>query len=374
MKKVLLGFSGGVDSTASAVVLRDGGYDVRLLMLDTTGNLQQVEKARSVAEKLDMPLEITDVRKPFREAVVDYFIDGYCRGETPAPCSVCNERVKWKTLYDKALEYCCDHIATGHYFRVKAWDGNYYVREGADPVKDQSYFLWSLPQKYLAMALTPMGDKLKNDIKQAYDHLVDEAESMGVCFLDGKSYGDFLRSNVPSIKTGQVKDKAGNMVGTHNGCALYTTGQKKGFECSVPGAVVVGIDASENTLTVGTDADLYSSVLELERCRVVNLPRLLGSDGITVKIRGIGRNPQGSVSVTVRSNEVIASPNTVRYMDMAPGCEDPLEDGDTSPWPNNELRLRVELSDPAWAAAKGQPVVFYEGDVVLGGGYLKDYR
>lgn len=413
MKKVLLGFSGGVDSTASAAILRNQGYDVRLLTLDTAGNREQIEKARSVAAKLGMELEVADVRQLFSESVVNYFTGSYCRGETPAPCTVCNELVKWKTLYDKVVERGYDNIATGHYFRVEDRGGKYHVRKGADPVKDQSYFLWSLPQRYLAMALTPMGDRFKNDVKRSHDHLVGGAESMGVCFLNGLSYGDFLRDRVPSIRSGAVLDRSGGVVGSHEGCALYTIGQKRGFECTVAGAVVTGIDAAANTLTVGTDSDLYSTVLELDGCRVVDLERLLDSPRVTVKIRGLGRNPEGYVKVTVSGDGYEAGGGSG---DPYCGCGNPGGDcssnagsscgfsgsgcgfsgsgcgsygnfggssgSGSSDNPSNSgssenhntLRLHVALSDPAWAAAKGQPVVFYEDDIVFGGGYLSDYR
>lgn len=344
MERVLLGFSGGVDSAASAIELMREGYDVCLLMLDTVGDAGQIRKARDVAEKLGLELNVADVRRLFRRSVVDYFIDGYCSGETPAPCAVCNEQVKWRTLYEKAAGYGCRRIATGHYFRVVRQNDKYFIRKGTDPVKDQSYFLWALSQQYLAMALTPMGDRLKSDVKQSYSHLIGGSESMGICFLGNKSYGRFLLDNVPSITGGAVHDKYGESVGSHDGCALYTIGQKRGFDCSVPGAVVTGIDADRNVLRVGFDADLYSTVLELDGCMAADLPRLLGSDKITVKIRGLGRNPEGYVRVT-----------------------------DISGKTGGGLSLRAELSAPAWAAAKGQPAVFYEDDIVLGGGYLRNY-
>lgn len=333
--KVLLGFSGGIDSTAAALYLRDSGYEVLLETLDTTGDLQFLENARRTAENIGLQLHFSDVRDEFRRSVIDYFTDGYLKGHTPAPCTVCNSAIKWKTLFRRAVETGARHIATGHYFRIARSGGLYFVRRGADPVKDQSYYLWQLSQEILSMALTPMGEKIKSEVKRESGFLPDAAESMGVCFLKGIDYGDFMLRSCKDIVPGSMVDLSGRMVGTHRGCALYTIGQKKGLDCPLPGAVVTGIDAARNLITVGKDKDLYSDKLSLRDCVAPDMDRLLSSDRITVMVRGLGRNPKGYAKVT--------------------RCGQGLD---------------VELSDPAWAAAPGQPVVMYEDDMVLGGGFL----
>lgn len=187
-KNVLLGFSGGIDSTAAARYLAEQGHAVTLLTLDTVGEEGLETRIRQAAGRLNLPFRIENVREVFREEIVRYFTGSYLRGETPAPCTRCNPRVKWKTLYDIARREHYDHIATGHYFRVRYENGKYFVRTAADPAKDQSYYLWGLSQEYLRIALTPMGERIKKAVTASLPSALRSRESMGVCFLQGLSY------------------------------------------------------------------------------------------------------------------------------------------------------------------------------------------
>lgn len=372
-QRVLLGFSGGVDSCASAAILLRSGFEVMPVILDATGDKGLIKAAGEAAGRLGLDLRVADVRNLFKEKIIYYFVDGYRRGETPAPCTVCNPAIKWRTLYEIAqAEEGYDHIATGHYFRVHCEKGKYYVCRGIDPVKDQSYYLWALPQEYLRKALTPMGDRIKSDIKEKYGEYTPARESMGVCFLQGQNYAEFLHRQGIPIVPGDIVDKDGNVIGSHEGYPLYTTGQKRGLNifgstagaatagCGelrrVPAAsggpdgagaeamVVTGIDAAGNRIEVGGDEQLYHTNLLVDGVVAADLERLLRSEMVTVKIRGLGRNLAG-------------------YARIRPERQAAL---------NTEC-LRVALDSPAWACAKGQPVVFYEGDLVLGGGFLRKY-
>lgn len=339
MKKVILGFSGGVDSTAAAILLREAGYEVRLLTLDTTGSAELLGQAHRTALRLDMPWESCDVRERFRREIVDYFTESYRRGETPAPCTLCNVHIKWRVLYERMRETGCQYIATGHYVRIVAENGRYFVHKGIDPLKDQSYYLWGLPQEYLRHALTPLGEHRKSDIKATYGHHVPRRESMGVCFLEGRCCADFLRERLSGISPGEIVDAGGQVVGTHQGYAFYTIGQKKGLNTQMPGAVVTAIDARANRLVAGRAEELLHRNLILRDYHLTDPEHLERSPKLSVKIRGVGHNPGGYARIVGRDLQ----------------------------------NLHILLDEPAMAAAAGQPAVLYEGGRVLGGGFLSDY-
>lgn len=315
------------------------GYAVTLVTLNTLGDPCMMEQAHRSAQHLGLPLRMEDLRVAFRRDIIDYFTESYMRGETPAPCTRCNTLIKWKTLYDIARREGYDHIATGHYFRILHEDDIYYVRTAVDPIKDQSYYLWDLPQEYLQTALTPMGDRVKSEVTATLPSTQRPRESMSICFVKDRSYTEFLKREVPGIIPGDIVTSQGEIVGRHDGCALYTIGQKRGVRTNHPAAIqVTDIDAKHNRIIAGNDTDLYHHHLELKSYRIPNLPQLLSSDTVRVKIRGVGRNPEGFARIR----------------------------------PQGEL-LHIDLEQPAWAAAKGQPVVLYDHDRVVGGGILAHY-
>ena len=334
-RRVLLAFSGGNDSCAAVGILRAHGYEPTLLTLDMTGDRSLLARARRAAEALDTPLLTADVRTSFTRQVVDYFASGYLTGETPAPCTECNSRIKWNTLRDVSIERGLGRIATGHYFRLSRQYGKVFVRQAADPAKDQSYYLWGVSQSCLERAIAPMGETLKREAGERLPAGLKSPESMGICFLRGENYREFLRRRAPNgIRPGEIVDRNGKRIGTHDGCAFYTVGQKRGLGLP-PSLAVVAIDAARNRLIAGEDEELRRRRLTVRAWNVPDMERLCRSRELRVVIRGIGRNPDGFARVRLERD-----------------------------------RLHVELEYPAWAPAPGQPVVFYERDIVLGGGIL----
>lgn len=333
-ERVLLGFSGGIDSVTSVGLLQAEGYDVVALTLDMTGDGEMLRMAAERAAELGVEHHICDVRAAFSHHITDYFIRSYLRGYTPAPCTVCNPTIKWHYMAQCADNLNIRHIASGHYFNVVLSDGKYFVRRAADAAKDQSYYLWGLKQATLSRIITPMGNMIKEQVKADF---ADKRESMGLCFLRGQLYRDFIASRCPSaLAEGDVVDASGRVVGRHDGIAFYTVGQKRGFECSVAGGVVIDIDAANNRLVVGRNDDLYKHTINIAECNVVDDEELLAADDITILVRGLGRNPSGFLRSVVPTSE----------------------------------GYRLTLSSPAWALALGQPVVLYRGDRVLGGGFI----
>lgn len=335
MRRVLLGFSGGIDSCTSVQRLKDMGYHPIALTIDTIGDSNMLTSARERALALGIEWYVYDAREEFQRDIIDYFCSEYAKGHTPAPCTRCNTHIKWRILASVADTMDIEHIATGHYFNVEHYDGLYYVAKGIDPIKDQSYYLWGLPQEILRRALTPMGNAIKSDVKQAFR---DKSESMGVCFLQGSPYADFLAEHGVDMIDGEVVDRCGRVCGRHKGIARYTIGQRRG-EGIPEGKRVIAIDAYENRIVVGEKNNLYYNRLTVSCYNIVNENELLTAKDITIKIRGIGINPEHPVSV------------------------ERVEDG-----------YVVTTDDPTFAPAVGQPIVFYRDNLVIGGGIVVGFN
>lgn len=335
MERVLLGFSGGMDSTTAARILRSEGYSVVALTIDTLLSSDAIAKAERVAAELDIEWHLYDARERFRRDIVDYFCREYASGHTPAPCTRCNTLIKWQILSEVADSLGIRHIATGHYFNIEQHNGRYYVAKGVDSVKDQSYYLWGLDQRTLSRALTPMGSVLKSDIREMFS---DRRESMGICFLQGRPYTEFLEANGVEMPEGDILAEDGSLRGRHNGIARYTIGQKRGRGLG-DGDRVINIDSAHNCIVVGRSESLLKHTLYVSDCNIVDVNKLLTSDDITIKIRGLGRNPELTVKIT--------------------------ECGEG---------YKVTTEDAAYAPAKGQPLVFYRDNLVIGGGWLVDFE
>lgn len=334
-QSVLLGFSGGIDSCTSALRLMAEGYHVVALTIDTMGDKAMLHKARTKAEEIGAEWLMYDAREEFKREIIDYFCQEYAMGHTPAPCTRCNPLIKWRTLLNEANHLGIKHIATGHYFNIEKRDERYYVTKGVDESKDQSYYLWGLSQEILSRAITPMGNAIKSDVKQAFK---DKSESMGICFLNGLPYAEFLRNEGIDMPDGDIVTRNGEVCGSHNGIARYTIGQRRGV--GIPeGMRVIGIDATRNHIIVGENELLFHNQLHIAHCNIVDEEELLSAKDITVKIRGIGRNPQLPVSVEATHGGYI-----------------------------------VKTQDPAWAPAIGQPLVFYRNNWVIGGGIVVDFN
>ena len=336
-KSVVLGFSGGMDSVTAAKKLTSEGWRVVAVTLDTVGDTAMLDKAQRIASELGIEHHIVDVKEAFQREIIDYFISEYKRGHTPAPCTVCNSAVKWRYLVAQADALGVEKVATGHYFRIEKDGDKFFVACAADGAKDQSYYLWNLPQSTLSRIITPMSEMLKSEVREGF---ADKRESMGICFLRGQSYRDFLVKHAPEVlRCGDIVNVAGDKVGQHDGVAFYTIGQKRGMELSEGGLSVVGIDAERSQIVVGENCLLYKSTLDITRCNIVDEEEFMSADDVSLVVRGIGRNPQGFILK-----------------------KEPIEGG-----------YRIVLDDPAWAPAIGQPVVFYRRNRVLGGGFIAHY-
>lgn len=334
-QSVLLGFSGGIDSCTSALRLMAEGYHVVALTIDTMGDEAMLHKARTKAEEIGAEWLMYDAREEFKREIIDYFCQEYAMGNTPAPCTRCNPLIKWHTLLNEANRLGIKHIATGHYFNIERRYERYYVTKGIDESKDQSYYLWGLSQEILSRAITPMGNAIKSDVKQAFK---DKSESMGICFLNGLPYAEFLCNRGIDMPDGDIVTRNGEVCGRHNGIARYTIGQRRGV--GIPeGMRVIGIDATHNRIIVGENELLFHNQLHIAHCNIVDEEELLSAKDITVKIRGIGRNPQLPVSIEATHGGYI-----------------------------------IKTQDHTWAPAIGQPLVFYRNNWVIGGGIVVDFN
>lgn len=345
MKKIVVALSGGMDSAAAVLRLRSEGYEPVGLYLDMLRSPQAVVKVKEVAARLGIELLIEDCTELFRRTVTDYFFYSYMRGETPAPCTICNPQIKWSVLAAVADRLGIEKIATGHYSRIACQNEVPYIRRGADPLKDQSYYLWGLNAEILSRAVFPLGQELKRTTRTylketGYDIIESQAESMGICFLGAGGYEEYISSQALEcgikIEEGYILDVAGNVVGHHKGIPFYTVGQKRGIG---GGLAVIDINATDNTITVGSNERLYTDSFIVKEWVSSNIEELTSSPCVTVMVRGIGRNPDGFAAV--------------------------IRDGSN---------LRVNLSSPAWAVASGQPAVFYIGDRVVGGGIIEKMK
>ncbi|MFR9523715.1 MAG: tRNA methyl transferase PRC-barrel domain-containing protein [Rikenellaceae bacterium] len=328
--RVVLGYSGGVDSAAAVSILQQQHLEVTALTLDMCGDDKMVNSARQSALSQHIEFVSLNCEELFNREIKDYFINEYLSGRTPAPCTRCNPMIKWRLLLDYANSNNIYHIATGHYFRIEEYNGKLYVAKAKDSRKDQSYYLWGLSQEVLSRAITPMAEVIKEEINRE-----KKRESMGVCFLNGRRYSDYISEICGEIAKGDIVDKNGNICGQHKGLAHYTVGQKRGEGIPVS-SLIIGLDNARNHLIIGTDSDLYHSQLYISQCNIVDQQEFIESKDISVMIRGIGRNPEGFASKIEKDNK----------------------------------GYKITLSSPAWACAAGQPVVFYRGGRVIGGGYL----
>lgn len=348
---------------AATLLLREQGYDVMAVTLDTTGDLQLVAKAVQLADRVGVEHRVVDLRAEFRRTVMDYFAAGYMAGETPAPCTLCNSLIKWPVLFRFADALGIAKVATGHYVRIVNRGGRHCVARGSDRRKDQSYYLWGLGQEVLSRVMAPLGGMTKERVREyvaakGFSDVVRGGESMGVCFLGRGGYRDFLLGNdarAGTIGKGEVVDMEGNVIGTHDGYPFYTAAQKRGFTC-FDGCrrVVLAVDAARNRVVAGDNADLYSRTIFLSGCRFTDREAVLAGQGLSVMVRGVGENPSPACQVQVC---IVESDNESVYSHYAGPGE----------------RVEVRLSEPAWALAKGQPVVFYCDDVVVGGGIVVEF-
>jgi tRNA-uridine 2-sulfurtransferase len=358
-QRVLLGMSGGVDSSVAGYLLRELGYDVIGVTMkvwpqdcisraeDKCCGPQAIADARNVAHALGIPHYVVDEADQFERLVIDYFASEYQTGRTPNPCVMCNEKLKFGNLWSKANALGCDYIATGHYAIIEHDADHAVLRKGIDPRKDQSYFLFSLRQPQLRRALTPLGRMTKPQIREIARSLglkvADKIDSQEICFVPGNDYKAFLRSQLgeSEFHRGAIYDVDGNFIGEHDGIELFTIGQRRGLPGGSPRPrYVVDLDPETNRIIVGDADDL--SVDEFEIDRVNWHP-----------VAGIGDPGQCQTSITA----------TVKIRYNHPGTA-------TTVMRLENNRARVRLHTPQRSVTPGQAAVIYDGDVVLGGGWI----
>lgn len=357
-KRVLVGMSGGIDSSATCLMLQEQGYEVVGVTMRTwdspskfTSPEQEyphyIVEARMLASRLGIPHYVADEREGFKEQIVGYFMNEYLQGRTPNPCVMCNPLFKFRVLTEWADKLDCPYISTGHYSRIEQRCGFYYIVAGDDPLKDQSYFLWRLGQEVLGRCVFPLGGYTKLQVRaylleKGFEAKSKEGESMEVCFIEG-DYRDFLREQMPDIDSrvgrGWFVNAEGVKLGEHKGFPYYTIGQRKGLEIALGHpAYVLKINPQKNTVMLGEAEQLKAEYMLTEDACMANPQELFTTEKLSVRIR-------------YRSKPI---PCEVRTLD----------DG----------RLLVHFLDEASSITPGQSAVFYDGRRVIGGAFIASQR
>lgn len=341
-KKVMIGMSGGVDSAVSAYLLKKSGYDVVGVTLRLCAeNSGDVQDAKRVAETVGVPHVVADFTDSFRKNVVENFVGCYKDGGTPNPCVVCNKYIKFGDMLKYAMENSMDYVATGHYARIeRGVNSRYMLRKAADESKDQTYVLYSLTQEQLAHTLFPLGELTKSEVRAVAEEKgfvnAHKRDSQDICFVPDGDYAAFIeRHTGESFKCGDFVDLDGNLLGEHKGIIRYTIGQRKGLGIALgKPAFVCAKNVENNTVVLGENKDLFSTTLTAHD---VNL---ISCESIDEPMR---------VSAKVRYNQK-EQPATVISI--------------------GEGKIRVEFDTPQRAISKGQSVVLYDGEYVVGGGII----
>lgn len=344
--RVLLGMSGGTDSSVAAMLLQEAGYEVTgvtFRFYDSEGFEEHLEDARSLAGRLHIPHLIYDARRCFRDRIVQYFIDEYLSARTPVPCTLCNNELKWPLLARIADEMGIFWISTGHYVRKVFRNGHYFIAPAADRDKDQTFFLWGLQQDTLERMLLPMGDYTKVEARafaaaRGFQRAATKKDSLGVCFCP-MDYRSFLQHNVSAGHLpgkGRFLDESGTFLGFHEGFPFYTIGQRRGLGIHLNRAVFVKeIRRETNEVVLAPLSSLYKNEMLLKDWNIVDASRLLRRDDIIVKIR---------------------------YRKQANRCTVTL---------TSDNRLHVLLHQPLESIAPGQAAAFYDEEgLLLGGGII----
>lgn len=359
MKKALIAMSGGVDSSVAALLMQQRGYDctgitMKLFEKEQTGikpettccSLDDVEDARSVADRLHMPHDVLNYKENFEKQVIDRFVSAYQCGCTPNPCIDCNRHLKFEKLFQRMQELQMDTIVTGHYARVtydedrKRW----LLKKGLDHQKDQSYVLYNLTQQQLAHVQFPVGELSKQQVRQLAEKYgffnAAKPDSQDICFVPDGDYAAFIaRYTGKEPKPGPFLNMAGEVIGTHRGILHYTIGQRRGLGVSADRPLYVcRICPEANTVTLGTSADLYSRSLVADEVNLISCESLSEPTRVQAKIRY--RQP--------------AQPAVA--------------------WQTAEGKLHVKFDEPQRAITRGQAVVLYEDEVVVGGGTITSTR
>lgn len=357
MAKILVGMSGGVDSSVAAKILLDRGHEVTGVTLKlfsdedivlaenasrTCCALSDVKDAKNVAYRLGIEHFVYNFRDLFAEKVIGHFVETYLAGETPNPCIDCNRYVKFDKLIERAMLLGFDYVATGHYALVERdpASGRYILKRGKDRSKDQSYVLYTLTQEQLAHTLFPLGDMDKLQVRKIAEDAglvnAQKPDSQDICFVPDGDYPAFIDKRAPGrIRSGNFIDMEGRVIGTHKGVARYTIGQRRGIAAAFGKPMYVAAkNAADNTVTLGEDKDLYARSLLARDINLISVDRLEGPLAVTAKIR-----------YNQTEQEAVISPDA---------------DGG----------IRVDFAQPQRAVTPGQAVVFFSGETVVGGGTI----
>lgn len=344
-QKVLVGLSGGVDSSVSAYLLKEQGYEVigvHLLMEERNRDAQSVTDAKRVAEDLGIEFKLIDFTKAFKQKVINYFVDAYKQGKTPNPCIMCNRQIKFEALLEKAREMGAEYIATGHYAKIVLLEnGRHSLIEAASSSKDQTYALYRLSQDQLAHILMPIGDYEKSEARKIAEkaglHIAQKSESQDICFVDDDDYAGYIQralgDDIP--QAGNFIDSNGEVLGQHKGITHYTIGQRRGLNLAMGTPVyVTKIDPAKNLVTVGPNDELFVKTLMAEELNFMG-----EAEGFSGKKRFLAK---------------------VRYSDAGTYCMASIVDG----------KLRCEFEQPVKAVTPGQSVVLYSEDHIALGGII----
>lgn len=348
--------SGGIDSTVSAMLLLERGYELVGVTFRTFDSIKEsclvrekgccsvesIMEAKHTAQTLGFEHHILDFRKTFKEHVIRNFVDEYTHGRTPNPCVLCNSHIKWGEMLKAADEYGCDLIATGHYARIAEHRGHWYLRTAVDTHKDQTYFLWMLTEENLKRTIFPLGELTKPEVRQiAFDHgfekLSKKAESQEICFVPNNDYRTFLAEQGVHIEKGKYLSADGQVVGEHEGFCNYTIGQRKGLGIALgTPQFVQKINAETNEVTLGTHDALYSTHVEATNTRIRDIDWLRESPDVEARIR-------------------YKSPTTPARISI----------GDKG-------RIALDFEQSVWGVTPGQSLVIYKDGLVVAGGLISN--
>ena len=352
-KRVLIGMSGGIDSTVAAILLQEQGYELVGATFRTFDSIKEsclakekgccsiesIIEAQRMAAILGFEHHILDFRDTFREHVIANFLDEYAQGRTPNPCVLCNSHIKWGKLMQAAKEYGCDYIATGHYAQIAEHRGHYYLKNAVDTQKDQTYFLWMLTEENLRHTIFPLGGLTKTEVRQialqhGFEALSKKAESQEICFVPNNDYRSFLAEQGVDIQVGEYVDAQGKILGYHQGYCHYTIGQRKGLGIALGSPkFVTKIDAETNRVTLGEREDLLTQQAHIKEVRLRDVDWLKESPTIEARIR-------------------YKSPAVSGYLEIG--------DEESSVW----------FDSPVWGVTPGQSLVIYKEGLVVGGGII----
>jgi tRNA-specific 2-thiouridylase len=352
--------SGGIDSTVTAMMLHEQGYEVIGITMKTwdyansggskkeTGccSLDSINDARRVAVDMGFSHYIVDIREEFGDYVIDNFVDEYIAGRTPNPCVLCNTHIKWEAMVRRADALECSFIATGHYAVVNQESGRYFVSRAKDTNKDQSYVLWGLSQKAMAQTMFPLGPYTKPEVRQmakdfGYDDLSKKGESYEICFVPDNDYRGFLKRRVPTLEArlagGEFIDTEGKILGHHDGYPFYTIGQRKGLGIAMGKPMfVTEIRPDSNTVVLGDVDDLVRNGMRVGQVNWMKYSDIPNGMEVIAKVR---YRDSGTLATIHRSEAILNG-------------------------------VEVEFLAHVRGVAPGQSAVFYEGDDVLGGGVI----